>query len=198
MTRLILRSLPRRQGYLRAYDAGRPVTELKICSHDKATISTRFQKSEPSDRALALLQRTARPLTFTDKHNLRETLRFNSSTNMKLPRPLQFGSLALLVFLKSLHSSHRYARMLETEFTVSFPDNRGDFGSTRVVPRKREFVTGFSMPSPYEQRTGKMLPTWARKFYFMTEPDQKQEQQVPDVCFVHVGKTAGASYLSCG
>lgn len=44
--------------------------------------------------------------------------------------------------------------------------------------------------SPYENRTQKILPKWARK------PFSVPEEAKPEVCFVHIGKTAGST-LAC-
>jgi hypothetical protein len=48
-------------------------------------------------------------------------------------------------------------------------------------------------PSPYEGRTpGKTLPLWAAKpFYFRRR--QVNDESLPRICYVHVGKTAGST-----
>jgi len=49
-------------------------------------------------------------------------------------------------------------------------------------------------PSVYTNRTGQPLPDWARKYFFLPQPNKTAGDK--SLCFVHVGKTAGTT-IAC-
>lgn len=73
---------------------------------------------------------------------------------------------------------------------------QGDTGSLALKQDDRPLLSRADFPdapvSPYEQRNkrGKKLPKWAQKPFFMRQP---ANYTGPQVCFVHVGKTAGST-----
>lgn len=92
-------------------------------------------------------------------------------------------ALLLLVLTKTQFSTMT-KEMRELEPAVVEPEEK--------IMRREDFAP--PAPSAYTNRTGQPQPSWARKYFFLPQPNKSAGDK--SLCFVHVGKTAGTT-IAC-